>query len=223
MSGALDWSWVMILLLGVWHGINPGMGWLFAVALGLQERKGAAVWRALPPLALGHAAAIGAALLVALLLGMAIPLDGLKWVVAALLLGFGLFRLLSSRHPRYGGMQVGARDLTVWSFLMGSAHGAGLMVVPFVLDAADAANGAAVHMAGHSAHADPLLAGAGSEQVVAMLAMLVHTAGYLIVTGLLALVVYRKLGLRLLRTAWLNLDIVWAAALIVTALVTPFL
>ena len=89
-----------VAALGAWHGVNPAMGWLFAVALGLQEGTGRAVWRALPPLALGHALAIGQAVLIALLLGQVIPVQVLKWVVAGCLLGFGVFRLLSSRHRR---------------------------------------------------------------------------------------------------------------------------
>jgi hypothetical protein len=225
------WAWVTLLLLGGLHGVNPGMGWLFAVALGLQGGSGRAVWRALPPLALGHALAIGAVAAVALLIGVAVPIDVLKWAVAGLLLTMGVYRLVRARHPRYGGMKVGARDLSVWSFLMASAHGAGLMVVPVLLEmrsraaeagVALATSGTGAH-AGHGAHVAPLTAGMGEGQLAALAATGVHTLGYLLVMALLALVVYHKLGVRLLRTHWINLDLIWAAALILTALATPLI
>ena len=119
--------WLM-LLLGAYHGINPGMGWLFAVALGMQEQKGSAVARALVPIALGHALSIGGVVLAAAFLGMALPREAIRYPVAALLFGLGIFSLVRHHHPRWVRMQVGFRDLTLWSFLMASAHGAGLMV-----------------------------------------------------------------------------------------------
>lgn len=229
LSAETSWAWIAILLLGAVHGVNPGMGWLFAVALGLQEEDGSAVWRSLLPLALGHAIAIGAALLLAFAIGFVIPLSALKWIVAALLIGVGVERLTRARHPRFGGMQVGPRDLTIWSFLMASAHGAGLMVVPFVLEAASFESG----YGGHAAHAGAAHAGAGgqpyvlaglsADQLAGLSATVVHTIGYLVVTGLIAVLVYRKLGLRLLGKAWINLDLIWGAALIVTGLATPLL
>jgi len=200
-----------ILALGAWHGINPGMGWLFAVALGLQEGRGRAVLRALPPLALGHALAVGLTLLAGLSLGLVIPIQLLKWLVAAALLGFGISKLIRSRHPTYGGMQVGMGGLTLWSMLMASAHGAGLMVLPFVLGQEAQAMHDGVNMAGMSAHPMGLVATG------------VHTAAYLLVAGCVALLVYHKLGLRLLRKAWINLDLIWAAALIATAIATPLI
>lgn len=215
------WPWVTLLLLGGLHGVNPGMGWLFAVALGLQEGRGRAVWRALPPLALGHAVAIGVVAAVAVLVGVAVPLDVLKWVVAGLLLTMGVARLVRARHPRYGGMKVGARELGVWSFLMASAHGAGLMVVPVLLEM----DGGGAH-AGHAEHVEalaPLTAGLADGQIAALFATGVHTVGYLLVMALLAVVVYHKLGVRLLRTHWINLDLVWAVALILTAIATPLI
>ena len=211
---AHPWPWVAIVLLGVWHGINPGMGWLFAVALGLQEQKASAVWRALLPLALGHGLAIAAALLLAMLVGLVIPPTYLKWLVAVILLGFGAFRLVSHRHPRYGGMRVGAGDLTMWSFLMASAHGAGLMLLPFVLGLEHSTHG----MGGHSGHP-----GGIGDPTVALTATLLHSAAYLLVTALVAWVVYERLGLRLLRRAWFNLDVVWAAALAMTGGLTVLL
>jgi len=125
MNTGLAASALPLLALGALHGINPGMGWLFAVALGLQEKRGLAVWRALLPLAWGHAFAIIAALALAFTLGEVIPSHVLRWSVAIALTGFGLYRLRRHRHPRYGGMRVGRRELAVWSFLVASAHGAG--------------------------------------------------------------------------------------------------
>ncbi len=203
--------WLM-LLLGAYHGINPGMGWLFAVALGMQERKGAAVARALVPIALGHALSIGSVVLAAAFLGLALPPEAIRYPVAALLFGLGVFSLVRHHHPRWVRMQVGFRDLTLWSFLMASAHGAGLMLLPVLLGSRTVE--AADHMAGHhhtSAAASPL---------AAILGTAVHTISYLAVTGLVAWVVYSKLGLAVLRKGWLNLNLVWAAALVVTSVVT---
>ena len=203
--------WLM-LLLGAYHGLNPAMGWLFAVALGMQEQKGSAVAKSLVPIAAGHAAAIGSVVLAAAFIGMALPLVVLRYFVAAVLVGLGIYCLLRHQHPRWVRMQVGFRDLTVWSFLMASAHGAGLMLVPILLGGNTVE--AQGQMAGHnhiSASATPL---------GGILATAVHTVGYLAVTGLLAWVVYRKLGLALLRKAWLNFELVWAAALVATGLLT---
>jgi len=210
--------WLGVLLLGVWHGVNPGMGWLFAVALGLQEGRGSAVWRSLSPLAAGHALAVGMAVALAVVLGQWVPLEPLRWAVAAILVGFGAWRLLRGRHPRWVGMRVSPRQLATWSFLMASAHGAGLMLMPFVLGEG-APGSAGVHHMMHAAIVpglDPIgIAGLGTT--------LAHTAGYLLATGLVALLVYRRLGLRQLGRLWLNLDLVWGAALVATGVLTPFL
>ena len=219
---AVDRSFVSIALLGAVHGLNPGMGWLFAVSLGLQARSGRAVWAALGPLALGHAVAVAAALACAAVLGVVLPLAWLRWITAGALVTFGVLQLRRHVHPRWGGMCVGARDLTVWSFLMASAHGAGLMVLPFVLRLA-APGPRAPHGAGASAHAGHLaVAGLPGADAAAAVATLLHTASYLTVSGAVAWVVYKKLGLRLLRRAWINVNLVWAIALIVTAAATPF-
>jgi len=203
--------WLMMLL-GAYHGINPGMGWLFAVALGMQEQKGRAVAKALIPIALGHALSIGAVVMAAAFLGMALPREAIRYPVAALLFALGISSLVRHHHLRWVRMQVGFRDLTLWSFLMASAHGAGLMLLPVLMGSRTVE--AADHMAGHhhmSAAASPL---------TALLATAVHTAAYLAVTGLIAWVVYTKFGLAILRKAWLNLDVVWAGALVVTSVVT---
>ena len=189
-----------LLALGAVHGLNPGMGWLFAVALGLQERNRRAVWRAFPPLVAGHAAAIGLAIGAAALAGQLLATEQMKWLVAAALIGFGIFRLVRHIHPR-SGMRVGARDLAIWSLLMATAHGAGLMALPFVLD------GAQTH-AGHGVH------------TLGLWATLIHSGGYLAVTMLTAVIVYEKMGVGILRRLWLNVDLVWSAALVVTGLAT---
>ena len=211
------WPWVALLLLGALHGVNPGMGWLFAVGLGLQEEDRRAVWRSLLPLGLGHATAIAAALGVAMLLGMIVPLTALKWLVAIVLLGVGAYKLIRRRHPRYGRMVMSFRQLTFWSFLMGSAHGAGLMVLPVVFGASG--SGAPEHAATHALDGANH-AGLALGEVTGLMATAIHTAGYLLVCGLIAVIVYEKLGLRLLRRAWIDLDTIWAVALILTGIAT---
>jgi hypothetical protein len=204
-----------LLALGAVHGLNPGMGWLFAVALGLQERDRRALWRALPPLALGHAAAIAIAIGAAAAVGRVLPAEQLRWLVAAMLVALGAFKLVRHSHPR-GGMRVGARDLALWSLLVATAHGAGLMVLPFVVQAPKHAT----HPAS-AGHAGMVLAGAGT--LPEWSATLLHSAGYLAVTMLAAVVVYEKLGVSVLRRAWVNLDLVWAVALIGTGALTAVL
>jgi hypothetical protein len=142
---------------------------------------------------------------------MALPLKAIRYPVAAILVSLGIFSLIRHYHPRWVRMRVSFRDLTLWSFLMASAHGAGLMVVPVLLGSSTVA--AAEHIAGdhHMAATTPL---------AALLATAVHTAGYLVVTGVVAWVVYSKFGLAILRKAWLNLNLVWAVALVITGLVT---
>lgn len=214
MDESVRASWAALVALGAFHGINPGMGWLFAVALGMQERSSAAVWRSLLPLGLGHGLAIGAAILAALLLGIVLPVQTLRWPVALILVGFGAYRLFRHRHPRFGGMRVGFGKLTVWSFLMASAHGAGLMVLPvFLALAAD-------RSAPMSHHGMP---GAFHGTLTGLVATLVHGAAYLVVTALAAWAIYEKFGLGLLRKAWVNLDLIWAVALLATGGLTLML
>ena len=235
---SLPEGWTALFLLGAFHGANPGMGWLFAVALGLQEGRGRAVWRALPPLVAGHALAVLAAVVVASLLGLAVGSTPVRWVLAGTLVTMGLFQLRRAWHPRYGGMRVGMRELAVWSFLMATGHGAGLMAVAFV----PAASGAAAPMSaqegpatydptglamaveqaghmGHAGHAAQVAASSGGDALAGLLASLVHTAGYLLTTMLIAALVFYRLGLRLLQRGWLNVDVLWAGALVLTGLV----
>src|SRR5215472_14250526 len=138
-------SLIAILLLGAFHGINPGMGWLFAVALGMQERQQRAVWRALIPLTLGHGLAIGAVVLIAVAAGVVVPAVSLKLPVAVTLGALGVWRLVRHSHLTGGGMRVGMWGLTAWSFLMATCHGAGLMVLPVFLGMT-AAQGASCHV-----------------------------------------------------------------------------
>lgn len=202
--------------LGALHGINPGMGWLFAVGLGLQRQERKAVWYALGPLALGHALAIVAAVTAMLLVGRAVPARGIRVVVAASLIAMGVYRLVRHRHSRYGGMQVNGRQLATWSFLMASGHGAGLMVLPLLTGKVTEPAGTHAHHIMTTAAMMPPMEWSG------IVAALAHSAGYLLVTGVTAVIVYEKLGLRFLRSAWINLDLVWSTALIITGLVTAF-
>ncbi len=202
-------AFLTLLGLGALHGLNPGMGWLFAVALGFQERSARAVWRALPPLGLGHALAIAVVAVGLAALGVAVPPAALRWTVAILLVGLGAWRLVRHRHAAVTGMRVGPGELTWWSFLMATAHGAGLMVAPVLLaQGAPAATGHGAHL-----HHAGLV---GTTEAAGLVATGVHTLGYLVVTGALALVVFEKLGLRRLTALWFNVDAAWAVALVVT-------
>lgn len=241
-------AWAALLALGAFHGINPGMGWLFAVALGLQEKRRRAVFRALIPIALGHALSIGAVVLVVALVQAAVPLEWLRWPIGGGLLLFGGYKLFRMRHPKWVGMKVSFRDLVTWSFLMASAHGAGLMLVPVLLGwsagegggdagadvmgdahhhhhaghepaAAPEAGAHAGHGGDHAEHAS-VIAAVGKGPWLALLATAVHTLGYLAVMLVCAIVVYEWVGLAILRKAWLNLDGVWAVALMITGVAT---
>jgi len=206
------WPWLAVFGLGLFHGINPAMGWLFAVALGLQEQKRAAVLRALPPIALGHALSIGIIMAVLLLARVAVPPRTLKIAAAAILFGFGLFRLLRSRHPNWVGMRVGFGDLTLWSFVMASAHGAGLMLVPFFLPSP--AGEPSHHHEAHQMHAWAFANFSAPSLLIA--AVVIHTLGYLVITALVAIVVYQNVGVAILRHAWFNIDLLWMLALMIT-------
>ncbi len=215
------WPWVALFALGAYHGINPGMGWLFAVALGLQERSSNAVLRALPPIALGHLISIGLVVAVVQWAQGSLPTSVLRMATALTLFGFGLFRLLRSRRPcgpRWAGMLVGFRDLTLWSFLMASAHGAGLMLIPIILARPGHADSHHAHAMG--SHLASFQAGAPAGLGSWWMPVGIHTLGYLALTGLVALGVYWKLGLMILRQAWFNLDFVWALALVGTGILT---
>jgi hypothetical protein len=262
-----SWPWLALILLGAYHGINPGMGWLFAVALGLQEQRRRAVLAALLPITVGHALSVAAVVLAVGLLDEYMNQRTLRMGAAVVLIAFGLYKLVRSSHPRWGGMQVGWRDLTIWSFLMASAHGAGLMLVPVILgwpeahaddgqtrtapmSAMETAHGDApaddicavqpsplqhpppemtdtMHgespshgSEGHAGHLGTIEAASRGTLGLGLLAVVVHTLAYLLVTAGVAVLVYEKLGLALLRRAWWNLDLLWAFVLIATGLIT---
>ncbi len=204
------WPWLILFGLGAYHGINPAMGWLFAVSLGLQNRSRRAVLMAIPPIALGHAISILVVVGLLWLAQVSLPLKWVRYGAAAILFAFGLSRLLRSRHPKWVGMRVGFRDLTLWSFLMASAHGAGLMLMPVLLAGSDHN----LH-AGHLGHVETSL----NDSLQWVAAVVVHSAGYLLVSLLIAVVVYEKLGLSLLRRAWFNIDVIWVIALMLSGLV----
>jgi hypothetical protein len=210
MSSEMTTSWAMLMALGAFHGINPGMGWLFAVALGMQERRRGAVLRALVPLGAGHALAVAFAVGAALAIGFVIPLGWLRWPTAGVLVSLGALGLFRHRHRRWAGMRVSMGGLTVWSFLMATAHGAGLMVVPVFM-------GMSMSGAGEHAHHMPA---AGAGPGAALFATGLHAVGYLVVTAFIAVLVFEKLGVGILRRAWFNLDLIWAWALVVTGVLT---
>ena len=212
------WPWMAVFGLGMFHGINPAMGWLFAVALGLQDQKRAAVLRALPPMVVGHALSVGIIIAAVLVARVSLPPRTLKIVAAAILFAFGLYRLLRSRHPNWVGMRVGFGDLTLWSFVMASAHGAGLMLVPFFLQSQ--APGEAHHHEAHQMHAWAFANFSAPSLLIA--AVVVHTLGYLLTTTLVAIVIYEKLGIAILRRAWFNIDLVWMLALMITGVFILF-
>ncbi len=196
------WPWLTLVLLGAWHGLNPAMGWLFAVALGLQQRSRGAVFRALVPIALGHALAIGLVVFVLFVLGTAVPVGWLQLGGGAILLGLGGWRLWLTRHPIWVGMRVGFWDLTSWSWIMASAHGAGVMLIPLLLGATcgETLNGKTRLLFSSS----PFAAGA----------VLVHTISHLAVAGTIAWLVYDCIGLAVLRRSWFNVDLVWSFSLL---------
>jgi hypothetical protein len=201
---------VAVAALGAYHGIDPSMGWLFAVALGMQERRRATVIRALFPIAVGHLLSVGV-IVVSIAAAMQPGSGWLRPVGAAALISFGLFRLWRPRaHPRWVAMRVNAAELAAWSFLMATAHGAGLMLFPILVDLHSATS--ATHAHHVMAMAPPAHATLDIAQSAAV--VLLHTSAMLIVMGAIAFAVYEWIGLKILRSAWINLDAIWAGALI---------
>jgi hypothetical protein len=217
------WSWIAIAALGAYHGLDPSMGWLFAVALGLQERSRAKVIGALFPIAAGHLASVG--IVVALLaFALARVSAMMRPLGAAILIGFGIFRLIRPRaHPRWVAMRVGALDLMAWSFLMATAHGAGLMLFPILLGM-NQQGAPAMPMHHHwmpmPHQMQPAITSGTPGVVEAAAVVIVHTGAMLIVMGTTAIVIFEWVGLKILRSAWINLDLVWAIALILAGLLS---
>jgi hypothetical protein len=205
----LTWPWLAVIAMGAYHGFNPAMGWLFAVSLGLQERSRGKVVAALLPIAAGHLASI--AIVVALVGWGALAINPrvLQLVGGLALVAFGTFRLFSTRfHYRWVGMRVSSWDLVVWSFLMASAHGAGLMLFPVLINLPICTSAAA------TAAARGLGPSAFVMAQTALWVVLLHTAAMLTVMGAVAITVYDWIGLGILRTAWINVDRLWAATLL---------
>jgi hypothetical protein len=194
---------------GAYHGLNPGMGWLFALSLGLQKQNDRVIWVSLFPIAAGHAASVALIALIVLASIRFVSLSSLQIFTAISLLSFGIYKFFNYyRHPRWVGMQVGIRDLFVWSFLMATAHGAGLMIIPTLL-------GIAGDYCAASANAYP---GSGL-----FLAIGVHTLAMLAVMGAVAWIVYKKFSLTVLRQRWINFDLIWAVALVLVGTISLFI
>ena len=201
------WPWAALALLGAYHGLNPGMGWLFAVARGLQERKREAVLASLLPIALGHEASIVVVVIAVSLTEQFVPPFFVRLLAAFVLVTFGLYKLAKPlSHPKGFGMRVGFGGLAAWSFLMSSAHGAGLMLAPVLL-------GMPVAGAYHSL---------SEITMQAVFAASIHVTAMLLVMGIVAIVVYEKVGLRILRRGWLNMDLAWSVVLIASGAITLF-
>jgi hypothetical protein len=200
-------SWLALAGLGAFHGVNPAMGWLFAVALGLHRQSRAVVLESLIPIAVGHAVAVAVVAVAVVALGSFVDPRVVRAGSGLVLIGWAVYhRLYGSRHRVRFGMRVGMVGLAVWSFLMATAHGAGLMLVPFLLPLVP--GGAPAAHAGHHAASGSL------PLVVAALA--VHTLATLAVTGAVAVLVYEWVGLAFLRRGWINLDLLWSVALVAT-------
>jgi len=200
------WPWLALAGLGAFHGINPAMGWLFAVALGLQRKSRAAVLWSLLPIAAGHALSVALVISAVNALRPFVDLVALQVGAAVALIAFGLYRLLA-RHRARVGMQVGIADLVLWSFLMATAHGAGLMLLPVLLGMP---SGILHHDHVHMVEATAV----GGSAINVVAAVAVHTAAMLTVAGAIAIAVYEWVGLAFLRRGWINLDLVWVLALI---------
>jgi hypothetical protein len=196
------WPWLVLIALGAFHGLNPAMGWLFAVALGLYRHSRKVVLVSLIPIALGHAAAIAVVVYAVMALGTVIDAKAFRMLSGVLLIGWGLYHLLYGHHHRMRiGLRTGLLGLFAWSFVMATAHGAGMMLIPVLMPLAEA---------GEHAHHMP----ATSSLSIASLAVLVHSLAMLLTTGIVAIIVYEWVGLDFLRRGRINLDAIWTAALL---------
>ncbi|QFG25879.1 hypothetical protein [Actinomadura sp. WMMB 499] len=208
-----DGSLAALVVLGAFHGLNPAMGWLFAVTRGLQERGRAPVVGALPPIAAGHAASIGAVAVLVSLAGTVVPPRTLAVGGGVLLVGFGLWLLTAGRRAGHRPpAPVGTWRLAGWSFVMSSMHGAGLMLVPLLTPSAAPA------VAGHHDHG--LAEASGSALSAGIFVTAVHTLAMLAVAGIVAVLVYELVGPAILRRTWWDLDRLWAAALLLAGAFT---
>jgi hypothetical protein len=211
MDTASPTLWLSAAGLGAFHGINPAMGWLFAVALGLYAHSRRVVLLSLVPIALGHAVSVALVLAGAFTLGSLIDHAYLNCACGVLLIGWGVWRLVRGHRGRPAvGMRTGLAGLGLWSFLMSSAHGAGLMLIPVLLPLCGVAPVAGARAAG-SVVPGVVLPG--------VIALTVHTLAMLAVIAAISMFVYQRAGLGFLRTGWVNVDLLWSAALIGCGLV----
>ena len=198
------WPWLTLAGLGMYHGVNPAMGWLSAAALSLHRRRRSVVVQSLVPIAIGHLLSTAAAVEMVLVLGVIIDRRPLLMVAGGGLILWAPYHLAyGSRHLRFIGMQAGLAGLVVWSFLMASAHGAGLMLVPAVFPLCFSGGEVSGVTVAHAI-------------ITPLAAVGVHTAVMVTVSGTIAILVYDWIGLGFLRRGWINFDWLWAAALGVT-------
>lgn len=210
-SPALGWLWLALVASGLYHGVNPGMGWPLAVSAGLMDKSPRALFRALWALSVGHLVATLLVLLpFALLLVLADWQRPIQISASLLVIAFGLYRLIARRHPR-ALARIPPTQLALWSFAVALAHGAALMLVPIYLGLCQAFE----LDAGHQAAGELMQASLG----MAVLVSLVHVAAMIGAGGCLAWLVYRYLGLRFVSRSWFNLDAIWATSLIVVGVV----
>ena len=203
--------WLGLAGLGVFHGLNPAMGWLFAVALGLHRGSRRVVLAALLPIALGHALAVLAVVLAVLAFGAVVDPALVRRASGLVLIGWAIWHgLYGHRHRVRFGMQTGLAGLGAWSFLMAMAHGAGLMLIPLLGPLGVTDGAAAAHQHGHGA--------ATGSLGQALAAVAVHSGAMLATGALVALLVYDWVGVGVLRRGWVNLDLLWSAALVAVGL-----
>lgn len=211
--------WWAIIISGIYHGINPGMGWPLAVSATLTERSPYAMIKALAMLGLGHFLAMLGILLPFSMMVLLIEREAEIRIAAALIvIGMGLYLLINRGHPRFLARVHPAR-LALWSFLAAMAHGAGLMLVPIYLELCrvDPSHGT-IMAEGHAA-AQALM---GSGVFIAFLVASVHTFAMTVSGALLAVVIYFWLGLKFISRTWFNLDLVWAISLILVGTFSIF-
>ncbi len=211
--------WLAVIALGAYHGLNPGMGWPLAVSNGMWAKRERAVFATFLPLAGGHFLAMAAALLpFALFLAYLDWSQTIRFAAGGMVAAFGVYKLINRRHPRIAA-RLGPRHLTLWSFLTATAHGAGLMLAPIAIGLCAGASEPGSSSAadrGHEAMSELM----GSGIVTSIAVSGVHTIAMVVAGSAMAWIVYRWAGLKLLRSAWLNLESVWAVSLIVTGLVS---
>ena len=205
------WLWAAIVVSGLYHGINPGMGWPLAVAAGLMRKSAKALVAALVPLSAGHLLAM-----LVMLLPFAMLLVLVQWErqiqtgASLLLIAYGWLRLVYPRHPRVLA-RIRPAQLALWSFVVAIAHGAGLMLVPIYLGLCASAGLDRGHVAAASV--------IGASVAMALIVSVVHSVAMIAAGGSAAWLVYRYLGLQYLSRSWFNLDTVWALSLILVGAV----